>query len=280
MAFDTSPDGILTIVSGGENPLVEFKTRFVERSIARHLAAFANSRGGILIIGVGDRGELLGLSQDEAKAAHERLTRLATSLLPSTIFRTGMEEINSKILVYAVIEEAPAAVRPIRLSTGAWLMEKNGKIIELTPPVPIESATKTARPIKIFVAMSFRNEEEPALVDYYEAMQRAVNSTDFSIEIVRIDLLEGDYEISQQIMNEIDNADIVLTDFTLSPANVYFELGYARGKSKRIIQSARKGTTLEFDARNWRTIFYKNATELEKALTPALNEACLEIAKK
>jgi nucleoside 2-deoxyribosyltransferase len=90
-----------------------------------------------------------------------------------------------------------------------------------------------------------------------------------------MDVVEGDYEISQQIMKEIDDATIVLADFTLNPANVYFEVGYARGKGKRIIQCARKGTALEFDTRNWRTIFYKNATELEKALLPALSEAYL-----
>jgi len=33
-----------------------------------------------------------------------------------------------------------------------------------------------------------------------------------------------------------------------------------------IIQTARKGTLLEFDVRNWHTTFYRNATELEKAL--------------
>ena len=128
--------------------------------------------------------------------------------------------------------------------------------------------------------MSFRNEEEPALVDYFEAMQRAKEATKLPIDLVRIDLVEGDYEISQKIMDEIDKSDVVLADFTLSPANVYFELGYARGRKRRIIQTARKGTTLEFDARNWRTIFYKNATELEKALKPALNDAYAEVIKE
>jgi hypothetical protein len=106
-------------------------------------------------------------------------------------------------------------------------------------------------------------------VDYFEAMQRAKDSTKLPIELIRIDLVEGDYETSQKIMDEIEQSDVVLTDFTLSPANVHFELGYARGRNRRMIQTARKGTTLEFDARNWRTIFYRNATELEKALKPA-----------
>jgi hypothetical protein len=78
-------------------------------------------------------------------------------------------------------------------------------------------------------------------------------------------------------MAEIDKANIVIADFTLSSKNVYFELGYARGTKKRIIQCARKGTELEFDIKMWRTLFYRNATELEEKLIPALKNAYAEV---
>jgi uncharacterized protein YqfA (UPF0365 family) len=92
-------------------------------------------------------------------------------------------------------------------------------------------------------------------------------------------LVDGDFEISQRIMDEIDASDVVLADFTLNPANVYFELGYARGQKRRIIQTARKGTHLEFDVRDWRTIIYRNATEFEVALKSALREAYLGVTR-
>jgi hypothetical protein len=68
----------------------------------------------------------------------------------------------------------------------------------------------------------------------------------------------------------------VIVDFTLNPRNVYFEAGYARGGKKKLIHTARKETKLEFDIRNWRTLFYRNATELEAALVPALVNAYRE----
>jgi len=102
-------------------------------------------------------------------------------------------------------------------------------------------------------------------------MERAANRSVTNPKLIRIDLVEGDFEISQEIMNQIDASDAVLADFTLSPANVYFELGYARGKDKDIIQTARVGTPLEFDVRNWKTLFYKNATELEELLLRAFD---------
>ena len=96
-------------------------------------------------------------------------------------------------------------------------------------PLPqVDSPT----PRVMFVAMSFRDEVEPALVDYFHAIKRAAGSVRAPIKVLRIDLDEGDYEISQKLMDRIDEADIVLADFTLTPPNVYFELGYARGRGK------------------------------------------------
>jgi nucleoside 2-deoxyribosyltransferase len=134
-------------------------------------------------------------------------------------------------------------------------------------------ALQSDRPCILFVAMSFRTEQEPALVDYFSAINRAVTKTALDIVVQRMDLMEGDYEISQKLMSAIDVADIVLGDFTLNSANVYFEIGYARGKGKRIIQTTRKDTALEFDVRQWRTLVYRNATELEEKLELELRAA-------
>lgn len=130
----------------------------------------------------------------------------------------------------------------------------------------------TGEEINGFVAMSFREEEEPALVDYFGAMKRAVKESKLPINLTRIDLVEGDYEISQKIMDEIFKSDFILADFTLNPRNVYFEIGIARGCKKVVLQTAHSATVLEFDIRNWRTIFYKNATELEKKLKNVMED--------
>jgi len=63
----------------------------------------------------------------------------------------------------------------------------DGAIVELQP-APAQAPA--VRRIRVFVAMSFRDEEEPALVDYFEAMKRAAASTGLPIELVRIDLVE------------------------------------------------------------------------------------------
>jgi hypothetical protein len=124
---------------------------------------------------------------------------------------------------------------------------------------------------RTFVAMSFREEEEPALVDYWHAMQRAAKRARGDFDLRRIDKVEGDYDIVARIFKEIDAADLVIADLTLSSANVYLELGYARAKRKSVIQTCRENTLLEFDIRGRRTLMYRNATVLEEKLLRHLN---------
>lgn len=206
------------------------------------------------------------------------MEKISVTLLP---FQTevGTKSIFNKPVVYTIIEKPPYEYLPITTARGEAYTRHENKILRMKYPTlqelaePPESEIPTLPRKIVFVAMSFKEEEEPALVDYYNAMERAATETRLPITLHRIDRQEGDYEISQKIMDEIDQSDIVITDFTLSPRNVYFELGYTRGKGIRVIQTARNGTELEFDVRNWRIVFYRNATELESKLIPALMSA-------
>jgi hypothetical protein len=275
--FDTSPDGLHRLIQQGESQTVEFKSSVPPpEAIARNLVAFANSDGGILLLGVGDDGRILGLTDEQVGEAIALLHRVVKSLLSWPI-DIGTTPVEGKNLVYAVVDKAPSYFAPVVTSRGEVLARVGVQTRLLTPDQYMQTGHpppwSAERQVVAFVAMSFREEEEPALVDYYRAIQRAVEGVSLPIKLQRIDFVEGDYEISQQIMDEIDRAEIVITDFTLSARNVYFELGYARGKQKRIIQTARKETTLEFDVRNWRTVFYRNATELEEKLVPELRAA-------
>ena len=125
--------------------------------------------------------------------------------------------------------------------------------------------------IRAFVAMSFREHDEPTLIDYWHAMLRAAERARREFYLVRVDKVEGDYEVVDRIYREIDAADLVIADLTLSSANVYLEIGYARGRQKKVIQTCRSGTRLEFDVRNRRTLMYQNATTLEDKLLQELD---------
>ena len=269
---------LLEIIRQGESHTVEFKTELPpEHLLAEALAAFANSLGGVLVIGVSKTGELLGLSPAAGEEAYRRLEEVIRSLFTGIEWHIGKRDIDGKTIVFAQVGAAPEHARPVVTSRGKILIRRAGSPAIVEQQERTVFAPRSSKKRRVFVAMSFREEEEPSLVDYWQAMRRAALATKLPLELFRIDLREGDYEISAEIMAELDKADLIIADFTLNSKNVYFELGYARGRGKRLIQTARKDTTLEFDVRNWRTLFYRNATELEHKLIAALNEAYLEI---
>jgi hypothetical protein len=65
------------VLAAGEGKTAEFK-RGLQRdaTLARTLTAFANTRGGLLLVGVGDRGEVVGAPRPRETAQHlERIAR-------------------------------------------------------------------------------------------------------------------------------------------------------------------------------------------------------------
>jgi len=235
---------LLILISQGETDRIEFKTRLLNQNdIAKVLTSFANTEGGYLIIGVSDNGSIIGLSDEEASITEKSLLSVCNSLFSYGV-DLGKVSVEGKYLIYVKVDQAPKHLAPITTGTGEYYVRRNDKNIKVSlqsKTFSIKSdSSNPPKEIIGFVAMSFRDEEEPALIDYFQAMLRAVVKTKLPIKLNRIDLQEGDYEISQQLMTEIDKSDFVLSDFTLNPHNVYFEAGYARGAKKRIIQQLEK----------------------------------------
>jgi nucleoside 2-deoxyribosyltransferase len=284
-----NPVEIDSLIAGGETKWVEFKTAVPpDHVIAKHIVAFANTEGGVILFGVSDKGTVVGIPEARLRSDIDRLKRVTQTLLGYPVDLRAIEH-RGKSLINLSVDKAPDSLRPVMTAQGEIYTRHADRIhlneiaqrLAAAPALPQSKATPNSRSIRIFVAMSFREEEEPALVDYYRAMRRACERVSTDVQLSRMDLIEGDYEISQKLMDEIDKADIVIADFTLNPRNVYFELGYCRGrKDIPVIQTARKDTTLEFDIRNWHTIFYKNATELEEKLVNALQAAVIEHSKE
>jgi hypothetical protein len=267
----------VALARGGESQWVELKERLPQGSeLAKELTAFANSGGGVLIAGITDNGELAGWRPADADVAVRRMRKVADSALPNLVHvRRG--HVDEGWLAWSVVESADESVLT---AEGAYWRRTSDRIY--TDEIPLQEDLirdpsgsreflSESDPIRVFVAMSFREEEEPALVDYWQAMLRAAKSARRNFDLRRINLFEGDYDIVDQIYKEIDAAHMVIADLTLSSANVYLELGYARGRGKYVIQTCREDTRLEFDVRGRRTLIYRNATTLEHSSLRALD---------
>jgi nucleoside 2-deoxyribosyltransferase len=88
----------------------------------------------------------------------------------------------------------------------------------------------------------------------------------FNLNVKNLKDFDGDFKITDKIIECINKAGIIIADLTNERPNVYFELGYARGIEKEIISVAKTNTELHFDVKDWKTMFYSDSRELQSSL--------------
>jgi nucleoside 2-deoxyribosyltransferase len=108
--------------------------------------------------------------------------------------------------------------------------------------------------------MSFTADMEPVFQGIAAAAQAA------GFDAKRVKDIVGDYRITSRIIELIRSSCMVVVDLTHERPNVYFELGYARGLGKTVITTAREGTQVHFDVKDWTCTFYSDSRILERSL--------------
>ncbi len=86
------------------------------------------------------------------------------------------------------------------------------------------------------------------------------------MEAQRIKDVDGDFRITETILEMIQTAKLVVADLTNERPNVYFELGYARGKGKKVITLLKRGSKAHFDVTGWNYMEYIDSRPLEEDL--------------
>lgn len=273
------------LLTQGESDTVEFKTSAPRSSheLAKQLASLANTQGGIVIYGVAPTGQPVGMSIADMGHLRARVQKVAESLIRPTDeqyavrFQTILLDGERLLLVF--VPNLPEYAKPVRLADGSIYGRRpdggtfqTAEGISSTHSENTSTSTSTST-FTIFVSMSFREDEEPALVDYFEAMKRAASLLPGPHKIYRVDQAHGDFEIVPEIEKNIKESDLVIVDFTMNRPNVYYEAGIARGLDKYSIRTARKGTEMPFDVATRKCYFYANATQLELILRGPLLEA-------
>lgn len=81
-------------------------------------------------------------------------------------------------------------------------------------------------------------------------------------EAVRVDQLNDASSITQTIIDQLDNAELVIADITEHNPNVFFEIGYRTRTKKPIIYLKSKGEKLPFDVTTIRAFDY-DLTDLD-----------------
>ena len=96
---------IKRLIAGGENQQLDFKFEVADaRKIARSLAAFANTEGGRLLVGVKDNGKIAGIRSEEEFYMVEAAAHLYCK--PAVYFETVEWEIEKKKILEIIIPKS------------------------------------------------------------------------------------------------------------------------------------------------------------------------------
>ena len=120
---------LLELIEEGENSTCEFKRKFsTPEKIARELIAFANTKGGYLIIGVDDDKGIVGVESEKTEA--ELISNAALNFCePPINVKIDYVEIKGKEVV--VIEVPESDNKPHRLQDYLNELDINNSVVTL-----------------------------------------------------------------------------------------------------------------------------------------------------
>ena len=124
-----------------------------------------------------------------------------------------------------------------------------------------------------FVAMWF----DSSMTEAYEIGIKPAIETDCDLKAIRIDRVEHNNQITDEIMAGIRGAEFLVADFTGHRAGVYYEAGFARGLGRTVIYTCREDS---FDKRHFDTsvinhIVWKDPADLRTKLANRIKATVL-----
>lgn len=112
--------GVLERIEAGEDDRAEFERDVDLKKVGRALSAFANSEGGVLILGVDDDGSILGV-QEDAERVSERLTSFLQNGLSGPVpARLGRNE-SPDGWVHWIEVPRQRGFEPLRYAGQVWV---------------------------------------------------------------------------------------------------------------------------------------------------------------
>lgn len=174
----------------GENSKVQFKLRVDNPSkIATEIIAFANYRGGSILIGVEDKtGAIVGLSYEQVQQAGRDIGNAATNHVRPTVYlQTETVDVDGKIVLVVNVDEG--IDKPYKdLSGNIWIKQGGDKrrVVENAEMLALFQESGSFRPDEKGVRRTTINDIDMMLVNDYLEQYYAKRIEDFGMSVEQL----------------------------------------------------------------------------------------------
>jgi len=120
-------------ISNGEDSYTQFKENITNNDkLAEELVAFSNSKGGILIIGVTDNNDIVGISDDDIRRLNQLVGNVINSNINPPIYPiTKIKTIEDKKLLIVTVEDG--SNKPYSTNKGIYLTKAGSDKRKVSP---------------------------------------------------------------------------------------------------------------------------------------------------
>jgi len=138
---------LIKVIDRGEDSRHQFKVKINDaKKLAAEIVAFSNSKGGLIVIGVNDRGELKGLSSSEIGMVNQLISNAATNnVKPAINVITENIEIENKKLILVSINEG--LNKPYCDNDGVFWIKSGSDKRKVTLPEELQRLFQSSRKI-------------------------------------------------------------------------------------------------------------------------------------